>query len=54
MVQLEQRTFAQSQLLKRMCVLRFLTDVRGLTFLRLYADEWESDSRLMTLQQFSL
>ena len=46
-VQLGRRTFAQRQLLKRMCVLRFLTDVRGLTFLRLYEDEWETDGRLV-------
>ncbi|NJR68511.1 MAG: hypothetical protein HC771_07440 [Synechococcales cyanobacterium CRU_2_2] len=49
MVQLGRRTEAQQQLLKRMAVLRFLTDVRGLTFLRLYADEWETDGRLLVL-----
>lgn len=47
-VQLGRRSADQQQLLKRMGVLRFLTDVRGLTFLRLYEDEWETDGRLMT------
>jgi transcriptional regulator with XRE-family HTH domain len=47
MVQLGRRTEAQQQLLKRMAVLQFLTDVQGLTFLRLYADEWETDGRLL-------
>jgi tetratricopeptide (TPR) repeat protein len=48
-VQLGRRTGAQRQLLKRMSLLRFLTDVRGLTFLRLYEDEWEMDGRLLIM-----
>jgi tetratricopeptide (TPR) repeat protein len=48
-VQFGRRTGAQQQLLKRMSLLRFLTEVRGLTFLRLYEDEWETDGRLVIM-----
>ncbi|WP_434686824.1 tetratricopeptide repeat protein [Pseudanabaena minima] len=37
---------AAKELLVRMCVLRMGIDVHGLTFLRLYTDNWEKDNRL--------
>jgi tetratricopeptide (TPR) repeat protein/transcriptional regulator with XRE-family HTH domain len=46
-MQIERRTNEQQQLLKRMGVLRFLTDVQGLTFLRLYENEGEMDEYLL-------
>ncbi|MEG4207751.1 tetratricopeptide repeat protein [Microcoleus sp. Pol7_A1] len=44
--QLTRQSAAARDLLRRMCVLRVPIDVRGLTFLRLYADEIEKDIRL--------
>ncbi|MEG4288328.1 tetratricopeptide repeat protein [Microcoleus sp. C2C3] len=44
--QLARQSEAARDLLCRMCVLRVPIDVRGLTFLRLYADDVEQDSRL--------
>ncbi|MDL5056077.1 tetratricopeptide repeat protein [Geitlerinema calcuttense] len=43
--QLERQSEAARELLKRMCVLRVGIDVQGLTFLRLYTDDWETDAR---------
>ncbi|MEG4006385.1 tetratricopeptide repeat protein [Microcoleus sp. Pol11C1] len=43
--QLTRQSAAARDLLRRMCVLRVPIDVRGLTFLRLYADEVEKDPR---------
>ncbi|MGA9381594.1 MAG: tetratricopeptide repeat protein [Phormidium sp.] len=45
--QLARQSAAARDLLKRMCVLRVPIDVNGLTFLRLYTDDWEKDNRLM-------
>ncbi|MCT7958021.1 tetratricopeptide repeat protein [Laspinema palackyanum] len=45
-VQLERQSEAGLAVLRRMCVLRVAADLRGLTFLRLYEDEWETDNRL--------
>ncbi|WP_293365683.1 tetratricopeptide repeat protein, partial [Microcoleus sp. CAWBG27] len=42
---------AGRDLVSRMCVLRVPIDVRGLTFLRLYADDWEEEQRLMIAAQ---
>jgi tetratricopeptide (TPR) repeat protein len=42
---------AARDLLRRMCVLRVPIDVRGLTFLRLYTDDWEQEQRLMIAGQ---
>ena len=44
--QLTRQSAAARDLLRRMCVLRVPIDVRGLTFLRLYADDVEKDLRL--------
>jgi tetratricopeptide (TPR) repeat protein len=46
--QLARQSEAACDLLCRMCILRAQIDVRGLTFLRLYTDDWEQDNRLMT------
>ena len=35
------------ELLKRMCVLRVGVDVQGLTFLRLYTQDWDEDDRFV-------
>lgn len=43
--QLERQSEAAQELLKRMCVLRVGIDVQGLTFLRLYNDDGETDYR---------
>ncbi|XZN93351.1 MAG: tetratricopeptide repeat protein [Microcoleus sp.] len=43
--QMARQSAAARDLVSRMCVLRVPIDVRGLTFLRLYADDWEKDSR---------
>ncbi|MEG3859569.1 tetratricopeptide repeat protein [Microcoleus sp. herbarium12] len=43
--QMARQSAAARDLLRRMCVLRVPIDVKGLTFLRLYADDWEQDSR---------
>ncbi|MEH2395849.1 tetratricopeptide repeat protein, partial [Nostoc sp.] len=43
--QLARQNEAARDLLKRMCVLRVGIDIRGLTFLRLYTDDWEQDDR---------
>jgi len=43
--QLTRQSEAARDLLRRMCVLRVPIDVRGLTFLRLYADDVEKDPR---------
>jgi len=45
--QLEKHSEAAQDLLRRMCILRVGIDRRGLTFLRLYTNEWEQDNRLM-------
>ena len=42
---------AGRDLVSRMCVLRVPIDVRGLTFLRLYADDWEEEQRLLIAMQ---
>ncbi len=42
---------AARDLVSRMCVLRVPIDVRGLTFLRLYTDDWEQEQRLMIAAQ---
>ncbi|MDB9513930.1 AAA family ATPase [Kamptonema animale CS-326] len=44
--QLEKHSEAAQDLLRRMCILRVGIDRRGLTFLRLYTNEWEQDNRL--------
>ncbi|MEG4406655.1 tetratricopeptide repeat protein [Microcoleus sp. MON2_D5] len=44
--QLARQSEAARDLLRRMCVLRVPIDVKGLTFLRLYADDVEQDTRL--------
>lgn len=46
--QLARQSETACDLLCRMCILRAQIDVRGLTLLRLYTDEWEQDNRLMT------
>jgi hypothetical protein len=51
--QLARQSEAACDLLCRMCILRAQIDVRGLTFLRLYTDEWEQDNRLMTAAESS-
>ncbi len=43
--QLSRQSEAARDLLRRMCVLRVGIDIRGLTFLRLYTDDWEKDDR---------
>ncbi|MEI1376561.1 tetratricopeptide repeat protein [Nostoc sp. UHCC 0926] len=43
--QLARQSEAARGLLSRMCVLRVGIDIRGLTFLRLYTDNWEQDHR---------
>jgi tetratricopeptide (TPR) repeat protein len=43
--QLTRQSAAARDLLRRMCVLRVPIDVRGLTFLRLYTDDFEKDPR---------
>jgi len=43
--QLTRKSAAAIDLLRRMCVLRVPIDVRGLTFLRLYTDDFEKDMR---------
>ena len=43
--QLARQNEAARDLLSRMCVLRVGIDIRGLTFLRLYTDDWEQDHR---------
>lgn len=43
--QLTRQSEAARDLLSRMCVLRVGIDIRGLTFLRLYTDNWEQDHR---------
>ncbi|WP_271254213.1 tetratricopeptide repeat protein [Pseudanabaena sp. Chao 1811] len=43
--QLGRLSEAAKDLLVRMCVLRVGIDVHGLTFLRLYTDDWENDER---------
>jgi tetratricopeptide (TPR) repeat protein len=43
--QMARQSAAGRDLVSRMCVLRVPIDVRGLTFLRLYADDWEEDIR---------
>lgn len=43
--QLARQSEAARDLLRRMCVLRVPIDVRGLTFLRLYTDDFEKDPR---------
>ena len=43
--QMVRQSAAGRDLVSRMCVLRVPIDVRGLTFLRLYTDDWEKDSR---------
>ncbi|MEP6581995.1 tetratricopeptide repeat protein [Microcoleus vaginatus GB2-A3] len=45
--QLTRQSEVARDLLRRMCVLRVPIDVRGLTFLRLYADDWEKEQRLL-------
>ncbi|MEG4636847.1 NB-ARC domain-containing protein, partial [Microcoleus sp. Aus8_D4] len=49
--QLARQSEAACDLLCRMCILRTQINVRSLTFLRLYTDEWEQDNRLMTAAQ---
>jgi tetratricopeptide (TPR) repeat protein len=44
--QLSRQSEVAQVFLKRMAVMRRSADVRGLTFLRLYEDEWEQDGRL--------
>ncbi|WP_298907761.1 tetratricopeptide repeat protein [uncultured Nostoc sp.] len=43
--QLARQSEAARDLLSRMCVLRVGIDIRGLTFLRLFTDNWEQDNR---------
>ncbi|MEH2014619.1 tetratricopeptide repeat protein [Nostoc sp.] len=43
--QLARQSEAARDLLSRMCVLRVGIDIRGLTFLRLFTDNWEQDHR---------
>ncbi|MFS0516574.1 tetratricopeptide repeat protein [Nostoc sp. UIC 10607] len=43
--QLARQSEAARNLLSRMCVLRVGIDIRGLTFLRLYTNDWEQDDR---------
>ncbi|MCT7971943.1 tetratricopeptide repeat protein [Laspinema olomoucense] len=43
--QLGRQSQAGLDLLRRMCVLRVGIDIQGLTFLRLYTDDWEEDAR---------
>ncbi|MBD2546252.1 tetratricopeptide repeat protein [Planktothricoides raciborskii] len=50
-VQLARQNEPGRDLLRRMCVLRVPTDLRGLTFLRLYEDEWETNQRLIIAAQ---
>ncbi len=49
--QMVRQSAAGRDLVSRMCVLRVPIDVRGLTFLRLYADDWEEEQRLMIAAQ---
>jgi tetratricopeptide (TPR) repeat protein len=49
--QLARQSEAARDLLGRMCVLRVPIDVRGLTFLRLYTDDWEQEQRLLIAMQ---
>jgi tetratricopeptide (TPR) repeat protein len=49
--QMARQSAAARDLLRRMCVLRVPIDVRGLTFLRLYTDDWEQEQRLMIAAQ---
>jgi tetratricopeptide (TPR) repeat protein len=43
--QLARQSEAARDLMRRMCVLRVPIDIQGLTFLRLYTDDWEQDER---------
>ncbi|MCT7991588.1 tetratricopeptide repeat protein [Laspinema olomoucense] len=43
--QLGRQSQAGLDLLRRMCVLRVGIDIQGLTFLRLYTNDWEEDER---------
>ncbi|HEY9836197.1 MAG TPA: hypothetical protein V6D27_04820, partial [Vampirovibrionales bacterium] len=43
--QLGRQSQAGLDVLRRMCVLRVGIDIQGLTFLRLYTDDWEEDVR---------
>jgi tetratricopeptide (TPR) repeat protein len=49
--QLARQSAAARDLVGRMCVLRVPIDVKGLTFLRLYADDWEKEQRLLIAKQ---
>ncbi|MEG4580730.1 hypothetical protein QUA71_14125 [Microcoleus sp. MON1_C5] len=49
--QLARQSEVARDLLRRMCVLRVPIDVRGLTFLRLYTDDWEKEQRLFIAAQ---
>jgi tetratricopeptide (TPR) repeat protein len=49
--QMVRQSAAGRDLVSRMCVLRVPIDVKGLTFLRLYADDWEEEQRLMIAAQ---
>jgi tetratricopeptide (TPR) repeat protein len=51
--QLARQSEAACDLLCRMCILQAQINVRGLTFLRLYTDDWEKDNRLMTAAQLN-
>ena len=46
--QLARQSEAACDLLCRMCILQAQINVRGLSFLRLYTDDWEQDNRLRT------
>ncbi|MEG3847507.1 tetratricopeptide repeat protein [Microcoleus sp. herbarium19] len=49
--QMARQSAAARDLVSRMCVLRVPIDVKGLTFLRLYTDDWEEEQRLMIAMQ---
>jgi tetratricopeptide (TPR) repeat protein len=51
--QLARQSEAACDLLCRMCILQAQINVRGLTFLRLYTDDWEKDNRLMTAAELN-
>jgi len=45
--QIERQSIEGSELLQRICVLREPTNIKGLTFLRLYTDDWVKDGNLI-------
>jgi len=51
--QLARQSEAACDLLCRMCILQAQINVRGLTFLRLYTDDWEKDNPLMTAAELN-